>query len=1240
MENLLRNRIDCFLPTVALDGGSLNKSWLTGLVSQIDCQHGLNRLYYSTASLRSIPAAQNGMTLLCLKDSPFELSDGALERMASVLQNSGVAMVYADFYSQDDEMRKVHPLIDCQSGSLRDDFDFGGLVLLRNDLLKQWADETTDDYTFAGWYDLRLFLMRHGGVLHLRETLYTQTETDKRDSGARQHDYVNPSQRDIQIEMEQACRKHLNAIDGLVDTSQYEQIDFAEQPFQTEASVIIPVRNRVSTIADAVNSALKQETTFAYNVIVIDNHSTDGTTDVLTKLVAQDSRLIHLVPTRNDLGIGGCWQMAIDDARCGRFAIQLDSDDLYSSEKTLQRMVDAFYAENAAMVIGSYRMCDFDLQTLPPGIIDHREWTASNGANNALRINGLGAPRGFFTPLAREIRFPNTSYGEDYAMGLAFSRRWRIGRIFDELYLCRRWSGNSDAALSLERENANNQYKDELRTIELAARQQLNAQRRTETATADDAQARFFHQQLRRWEMAREHYRQLSRVQVKDLSPEDYTLEAQLNAARSRSTTAKIDKHSIEQRACFLCPKQRPQEQVAKRLSSNWELLVNPFPILPEHYTITSTKHQPQRILSHVRDLYSLTARFGRLTVFYNGGKCGASAPDHLHLQAIPNGLLPLQRSWQRLTRTMEKVYKGNDDETYIGLIADYACPVFVIACTQQSQHELLFQRLYQALPCDKSEFEPMMNIVCWRQGKQHFSVVFPRKAHRPACYAANDDSQRLISPGAIDMCGLLITVREQDFNALTTEEAINILKEVSLSETEVAEVVAKLQTSKSSLHASASQPTVHVGILMQDELHFTLHGTYEAKGAEIEGAQTATLTEGAIVWNGNQYSQLLFTPTSADASFSLENVTIGVHFHWERNETQTFRGALRLVVEADKICAINELPVEDYLESVISSEMNAQSGLEFLKAHAVISRSWLLAQLMKRQKQDAEKSSAFFSFQKKEDEIVRWYDREDHTIFDVCADDHCQRYQGITKPMLPRAAEAVRATRGQVLVSDDAICDARFSKCCGGATEEYQFCWEDTPKTYLGAIRDNTDTLLPDLTNEEEATKWILGAPEAFCNTSDRDVLAQVLTDYDLQTADFYRWEVTYSQSELNKLLQEKLKIDFGDIVSLVPLARGKSGRIYRLRIEGTKRTFTIGKELEIRRALSASHLYSSAFVVQPSDVENGVPQTFKLCGAGWGHGVGLCQIGAAMMSQKGYSYDNILLHYYKGAEIKKIYK
>lgn len=436
-------------------------------------------------------------------------------------------------------------------------------------------------------------------------------------------------------------------------------------------------------------------------------------------------------------------------------------------------------------------------------------------------------------------------------------------------------------------------------------------------------------------------------------------------------------------------------------------------------------------------------------------------------------------------------------------------------------------------------------------------------------------------------------------------------------------------------------EPEISVGIVNAQEIHFTLNGNFFAKGETVYGKQVVCFNEGGILWNNNLYRELTFTPQDEQNSFSLYDVTIGINFHWERQETQVFLGTLKFVVHEDKITAINQLPVEDYLTSVISSEMSATSSLELLKAHAVVSRSWLFAQIEKRKAMN-NTGNEFFPFVKTKDEYIRWYDREDHTIFDVCADDHCQRYQGITKASNTTVAEAVRATRGQLLMYDNKVCDARFSKCCGGATEEFGYCWEDKSYPYLTAIRDAEEEehrVLPDLTLEKEAQHWIRKAPKSFCDTHDAKILSQILNNYDQETTDFFRWHVRYSQQELAELIRTKTKTDYGEIIDLIPIERGKSSRICKLKIVGTLKTLTIGKELEIRRTLSDTHLFSSAFIVDKGELIDGIPQWFFISGAGWGHGVGLCQIGAAVMGEKGYKYDEILLHYYKGADIRRFY-
>ena len=1183
--------------------------------------------------------------MICTRHTTIGWGNNTLERFLRVADDTDAVMVYADHYKMVEGKMEKHPVIDYQSGSLRDDFDLGSLWCIKAQALVDYiAQPDREEYQFAALYDLRLYLSRVGEIFHLNEFLYSEAELDTRKSGEKQFDYVNPRNREVQIEMEKACTQHLGKVGALIDTTFYRQPDFGEQDFEYEASVIIPVFNREKTVADAVKSALRQKANFKFNVIVVNNHSTDRTGEILDELKADN--LIQIVPERTDLGIGGCWNEAINSSFCGKFAVQLDSDDLYSSPKTLQKIVDAFYTQKAAMIIGSYRMCDFDLNTLPPGLIDHKEWTDENGCNNALRINGLGAPRAFFTPLVRQIQFPNTSYGEDYALGLAFSRRYRIGRIYDELYLCRRWGGNSDAALSVEKVNANNLYKDRLRTMELKARQHM-LQGKADIME-DSSISRFFNRQLEVWTDARHRFRDLKHVETRQFSDQ---LKLQWNPARIVSTGAKIDKKTLGERPCFLCDKNRPKEQMSKQIDEKFHLLVNPFPILPVHFTIPARKHQPQLIYKNYGEMHRFISLHSDLMVFYNGPKCGASAPDHLHFQAGTNGILPLQTNWQRLSRNLTDIISLNDEEK-ISVVRDFIVPAFVIISKSAESDEALFRRLYKAMPQRGDETEPMMNIISWRKGEEFISVVIPREKHRPEAYFAEGDAQFVVSPGALDMSGLIITPREEDFRKLTEEKALSLLQECGVSEEKMNAIIAKLKAAKdaedaaeasSTLYNKGKQPDVTVGIVSAQKIHFSLNKPYLAKGEKVLGEQVVEFSEGGVLWNGNQYSQLTFHPQSADASFSLSDVTIGVNFHWERKETQTFLGTLRFVVESDKIVAINELPVEKYLESVISSEMSATSSLELLKAHAVISRSWLLAQ-MKKRREVAESGNNFFSFTKKEDTLIRWYDREDHTLFDVCADDHCQRYQGITKETSPHVAEAIRQTKGQILMNGEEICDARFSKCCGGITEEFQYCWEDTPKTYLTAVRDialGVEHTLPNLTNEEEAEKWIRFNPPAFCNTQDKKILSEVLNDYDQETVNFYRWKETLSQEKLQQLIADKLKMDLGAILDMKAVERGKSGRISKLQIIGTEKTFTIGKELEIRRTLSDSHLLSSAFVVDKYDKdEQGVPQCFELIGAGWGHGVGLCQIGAAVMGEQGYHYDAILLHYYQGAEIKKLYK
>lgn len=673
----------------------------------------------------------------------------------------------------------------------------------------------------------------------------------------------------------------------------------------------------------------------------------------------------------------------------------------------------------------------------------------------------------------------------------------------------------------------------------------------TVTDMKRDAIDRLVDDQLRDWEEVRLRTMSLRDVKIKDVTVDGIPWRVQFNPARVVSTGAKVDKASIAARPCFLCRDNRPQCQHIHQWG-DYEILVNPFPIFPGHLTIASCHHEPQSVNGHVGDMLRLACDLEGYTVFYNGPQCGASAPDHLHFQAVPSKCMPLDR------RYPFKRHYFIDSQERVG----------------EALSELL-----DSLSAYGDE--PMVNIALRAVDSSTIeAVVVPRRAHRPQCY----DTVK-VSPGAVDVFGTLITVSEADFDAVDSSLAAAIFNDVAFASHEL---------------------SVNVGIMSAPEIQYELHGPFEA---DDEGAE--------------------FRPLSSDSYFTLKDVTIGVDFHWQRKEDQSFLGKLKLKKSGDLTLALNIVPVEDYLTSVISSEMSADASLELLKAHAVISRSWVLAQI--RHKASA---SGHVDMLDTPEERVKWYDHDDHVDFDVCADDHCQRYQGITRASRAQVRSAILSTWGEVLMHGDELCDARFSKCCGGAFEEFQYCWEPRRHDYLVAARDAVDGApLPDLTVEANAREWILGRPDAFCADVDDSILAQVLNNYDRETVDFYRWTVDYDVDELSAIVRERSGIDFGEIRDLVPLARGTSGRIYRLKIVGSKRTMIVGKELEIRKWLSRSHLYSSAFVVERT------LHGFRLHGAGWGHGVGLCQIGGAVMGERGFNYRQILSHYFKDAEIRSIY-
>lgn len=784
------NSIDLFIPRMAEDSFCNLQQFVSMpvvenifLLSAEECSSALpakvkpmvvGSLTADDTFLKMAAAAESEFVIFFSKGLP-RIQAACLEKFCAAVPQDA-AMAYADYYKITGGEVCEAPTIDCQAGSLRNDFDFGSVLLFRTAALKKYVADAVAEYAYAGLYRLRLAMSRIGKIFHYKEFLYTEQETDTRKSGEKQFDYVNPAQREVQIEMEDACTAHLKAIGGCLPACKYDEIDLSAGEFPVEASVIIPVLNRASTIGDAIKSVLGQQTTFPFNIIVVDNHSTDGTSDIIDAF--GDDRVVHIIPTRTDLGIGGCWNEAVNSPSCGRFAVQLDSDDLYSSPATLQQIVDEFHRQQCAMLVGTYRICDFDLNTLPPGVIDHREWSEENGRNNALRINGLGAPRAFYTPVIRSVGFPNVSYGEDYAVGLQISRRYRIGRIYDVLYLCRRWGGNSDAALSHAKINAHNAYKDSLRTAELQARLQLVKD--LATPTLEELEA-FYAKQLSQWPDVAARYNALQAVNVRSLGN---GLALQYNPARAVSTAAKVDAAAVAARPCFLCEQNRPSCQSGLRAMGSLTVLVNPFPILPFHFTIVNEKHTPQKLNTLLADMLHLSRSWPGMAVFYNGAKCGASAPDHAHLQAVRACDIPLLgEQWSEIVEEgLQPLLTNGGSALY--RVTGYVVPLFMVVADCVSDGVELMNSLAAALPVADGECEPRMNVISYYSPSQGYvTVVVPRAKHRPACYDATGDAQRLVSPGLLDMAGLLITPRECDYANIAPDEAVAILREVAIDD-------------------------------------------------------------------------------------------------------------------------------------------------------------------------------------------------------------------------------------------------------------------------------------------------------------------------------------------------------------------------------------------------------------------------------------------------------------------------
>ncbi len=753
---------------------------------------------------------------------------------------------------------------------------------------------------------------------------------------------------------------------------------------------------------------------------------------------------------------------------------------------------------------------------------------------------------------------------------------------------------------------------------------------------------KFVGDQLSQWSLACSNFRALKDVKVREIEVGGLTVKLQFNPARMISSAAKLNKEDIAKRRCFLCRENRPVEQIMLkfegRKNKKYDILVNPYPIFPDHLVIAKSNHTDQSIWHRYVDMLDLARKYTGYTFFYNGPKSGASAPDHHHFQGAPKGFMPLENDINAC------ISKGDATLEYLTSVQDaslyhykrFTTGVFVLRAETAKSAAKLFYRLLDCAELPEGEPEPLFNLFSWWADGEFRSIVVFRRSHRSHHYFSDGPDHLTMSPGCADMAGVFIVPVPDEYEKISSELLTEMVEEVSVSKEVESKMLERL---------TRGQRLLNVGIMAADELTFEIL-------SDGDGVRKAVMREGKIEYDGALYDELYFEARTlstmfAEPSFVMHNVTIGVNFHWERQEIQKFAGALKIIVSKGKLVAINVIGVEDYLLSVISSEMSAAADEEFLKAHAVISRSWVMAQLAStKNSHKAEIPDEICStpalvshldatLYKTEShsndghiEYVKWYDRDDHDLFDICADDHCQRYQGLTRAVGQKVRKIIDATWGEVLKYDGKLCDARFSKCCGGRMERFSVCWDDKDYDYLQS--------LPDTPAQQDGVR-------AFCDTSDKEILAKVLNNYDQETVDFYRWTEVYDREDLSALIEERSGISLGKVICLEPLERGQSGRIFKLKIVGAERNIIVGKELEIRRILSKSHLKSSAFDVE-YHTEDGTKvdasedwAKLVLKGAGWGHGVGLCQIGAAVMATEGYDYRQILNHYYPGAVLEK---